>query len=200
MVTAVMPVSHKDIDMLGISLASIKSQVDRVVVVSDIPLNLDAEVLIQEKDGIGNARKQGILYADDEYIISADADTYYPPGYVKEAVSALEKCEYARAAKIYPLSPSIGAKVEAVFYPTINYEFALALRRSAFISHGLDKIDYKGRYDIGEFLWKIGVPCFFPSYVVTRLPTYAFKSLIDSMTVSIIGALGTIPIAVLLEK
>ena len=201
MVTAVVPVAEADAALAAsLAIPSLLPQVDRVIVVAQGPSALalrsrKVDALPQAEPGIGNARKQGILAADDDLIISADADAWYPPGYAEAAASALSSAPYAKARRAEPLEDSVAARLELLlFYPVVNYEWALALRRSAFVGAGLHRRDYRGRYDIGYALaLALGPPRPFDAAVYARLPTYAFRALLAGLRGAALSALAASP-------
>jgi glycosyltransferase involved in cell wall biosynthesis len=146
--------------------------------------------------GPGRARLAGIMRAEEEYIISCDADCIYDPHYVEEAVRALQAFEAVRAGWVEPRELSLAAlpEVAALWAP---YEFALAFRKSAFLREGLHLEDYGGRGDIGRFFMPWGplrpVPVF-TMRVRARLPTYGTRRALELYGTQLV--LGSLPIPV----
>ncbi|PLK45498.1 MULTISPECIES: glycosyltransferase family 2 protein [Emticicia] len=54
---------------------------------------LGINVLFEEKQGVGHARIQGLHKAKGKYLLSADSDTLYPPGWINAMINALKQGE-----------------------------------------------------------------------------------------------------------
>jgi hypothetical protein len=127
--------------------------------------------------GIGRARVNAILSEDDEIILSCDADSIYDKNYAEFAVQDLKILGFVKAGTILPAEPpkDIGLTLlEQIISPFAPYEYAIAMRRSAFIDSGVHLLDYDScpRSDIGLGLSRRTILFPDPRIVVwTRLPT-----------------------------
>jgi len=127
--------------------------------------------------GIGKARVNAILGERDEYIVSCDSDTRYNGNYCELAVQDLRVLGFVKAGMILPAEqPSdVGlALFEQVFSFLGPYEYAIAMRRSAFLGLGVHRMDYDScpRSDIGLGILRRTILLPDPRMVCwTRLPT-----------------------------
>ncbi len=55
----------------------------------DLLHTLDVTVLSEKKQGVGHARKCGLLNARGKYILTGDSDTLYPPGWITAMTKAM---------------------------------------------------------------------------------------------------------------
>lgn len=144
--------------------------------------------------GIGKARVQAILEAENEYILSCDSDSIYDPSYVEYALENLHEANAVRAGTILPLEWNewLGL-VETTFSLLPPYEFSYAFRRSAFLAAKLHHEDYSHpRADIGWHLaWRL-LPRLDPRMKVwTRFPTQGAKTA-TAYVPAALGALATL--------
>lgn len=129
--------------------------------------------------GIGKARVNAILGEGDEIQLSCDSDTRYARNYAELAVQDLKVLPFVKAGTILPAEQpparDLGLTlIERAFSPFAPYEHAIAMRRSAFISSGVHRLDYDScpRSDIGLGIWRRAILFPDPRMVCwTRLPT-----------------------------
>jgi glycosyltransferase involved in cell wall biosynthesis len=183
MVTAV--VTDNGEPALEKCIASLRNQKTvpvRIVIASGPKTNLELAHRLADKvypplEGIGKARVNAILGEDDEVILSCDADTRYAENYAELAAQDLKILGFVKAGMILPAEPpsDVGLSLlEQVVSPFAPYEYAIAMRRKAFLDTGVHLMDYDScpRSDIGIGLIRRTVLLPDPRMVCyTRLPT-----------------------------
>ncbi len=133
-----------------------------------------ADVVIGPIDGIGKARLTAIKAIDDEYVLSCDSDSIYESHYAEVAVEDLRRFKAVKATSVYPINNNPLGLIESNLILLINYEYALAFRRSELLkvtsSMPFLIINHR-RWDIGLLVGLLN-PILEPRMIVwTRLPT-----------------------------